>query len=1399
MISNEPKWKTDSTWNGYSNGESRAERTSPELPWTPAKSEHDFPQRSDVNVKFAPATEGFEKLRSQAMELWTSGVDLELDKEEKKKVKKGWLTELEFQNFQPEDKSRKTSNDFSNGESGNSHTQTHARSFAEVVASSQPSSKPSSGWSPEAEVTTTASNWNSSAQVVMPTENFREVPYINTARQLSGQPMFQSPTAATGLYSIYTQFNGMQPIASFPGSSGAAGFSDATVWGYDLEVYRFLHAIEKNLYKSKTISTFRSRQEFLLQQSPKFSFRTYSMLIEALIHVINQEQMMDPQPDGYIDANGMDQSTAKTLRTYISSFMSTFQMYLRAYVATPRELLPALRLFSLIVGLYPDIAAIIPLPLIKEHYNLIKPIFNKQETKEAEDHIARLTPVQHTEQRTRSNGNRLLQTGELEESWQNTGNDNTWDNDYSQPSTPLPVLPTGENILHDVLRDPENDVDTRNRERRQKWQENCKAGLSANVAGSSYQNLASYLQNYYMLLWEEVCGPLHLALRNYLMNQCSCDIRKDEGWAIYPNMRPFGTALLSTANEPTVFMETITSSNIGELPLEGSMALLIPAAKDNSVNQRKHLASVASSAVLGAVLYSAKFYDKPLSIVMGIHLEQQHLDNFDWSQEYTVITTGVNASSSLSVLRWFYTNTTQLEDWNFSQVTVTRLLSPDQKKPDHGQRGFETDDVPDYLQNIELDISCIMSQKMKGSVASLSAKDPDKRWPRHTEEQLAIPPSHRPPLYTLSPSQIKAVQNALTNRVSAISGEEGTGKTHLTSKLVELIHQGLIAGQCYHPILLLTQNEETLDDILDRIAANGLEFVRVGNYTENERLQSRHIVSLATPSPSDPNRKIVQITEKSLANIQAHLTALWHYRWRLEERDPRVMVTAIPPQYASELKQGYVQVAKEFAWDVSLEKIWDRWVSGDTDNMHDDNNRYHPRQRKNGIDRIRRLDAIFQSLGRAPTSNYGSKTLPLFTRQWFKERRNWIDRHIPEIVPLVQATNWPFHTSHSAQEVRKAVMSKWAAETSPNRVWSIPVAARKRLQQSIADVLLEYIDAEIKRLLTKQAQASKVVEDARQQKWLSICRFNRIIGMTAEYAAANHDMIAALWPRIVIMEEAESILEPIVAPILFNPRVEHIIMLGNAVTEQKPTVNNAALRGEPRNLDISLFERWKSTGGDIIRLEEQWRMCADIARIHDSLARPSANKRLLITAPMASENVADRSAPALLGLSCRAFFIDYQENEEKAVDHEFSKALHTELTKTDVDEARFSCHLALYLLQQGYKPSKISILTLIPLQKELIRLVMKLHIPKQTGFSAGTDQIIIDEVDKRVGKEDWFVILSLSAAMNKTLPNCNLSLALSRARYGLYIVGRRNVVEGSVWDIVAKYMKSQGRLESHTV
>ncbi|KAF2115980.1 hypothetical protein BDV96DRAFT_520392 [Lophiotrema nucula] len=283
----------------------------------------------------------------------------------------------------------------------------------------------------------------------------------------------------------------------------------------------------------------------------------------------------------------------------------------------------------------------------------------------------------------------------------------------------------------------------------------------------------------------------------------------------------------------------------------------------------------------------------------------------------------------------------------------------------------------------------------------------------------------------------------------------------------------------------------------------------------------------------------------------------------------------------------------------------------------------------------------------------------------------------------------------------------------------------------------------------------------------------RIIAMTSTHAAMRRQEIANLGFHYdnVIMEEAAQIteIENFIPLALQNPeragedaRLKRIVLCGDHL-QNSPIIQNLAFR-QYANLEQSLFLRLVRLGVPAINLDMQGRARPSIAQLYSWRYPRLGNLPSVLEQP--------EFVRANAGLKYEYQFIDVPDYKGKG---------ETEPTPhfiQNLGEAEYAVALFMYLRLLGYPASKISILTTYAGQRALIKDVLNHRCKSNRLFGLPR---IVATVDKYQGEQNDYVILSL--VRTKTVGYLRdirrLTVALSRARLGLYILGRQSLFASS--------------------
>ncbi|KAF9980630.1 NFX1-type zinc finger-containing protein 1, partial [Modicella reniformis] len=193
----------------------------------------------------------------------------------------------------------------------------------------------------------------------------------------------------------------------------------------------------------------------------------------------------------------------------------------------------------------------------------------------------------------------------------------------------------------------------------------------------------------------------------------------------------------------------------------------------------------------------------------------------------------------------------------------------------------------------------------------------------------------------------------------------------------------------------------------------------------------------------------------------------------------------------------------------------------------------------------------------------------------------------------------------------------------------------------------------------------------------SLLKTARVIGMTTTAASKYHELLYMLKPKIMLCEEASETMEAHLLSAL-TPSVQHFILIGDH-EQLRPSMSVNDLRY--KNIDVSLFERLVRNDFPFTTLDCQRRMRPEIRNLlrpiyHDLVDHESVHKY-----------------DDVRGMVDNLWFLTHDEHDSLGNNNSFINS----------HEVGIATRLAIYLLQQGYAPSEITILAMYSGQRNLIQ------------------------------------------------------------------------------------------------
>lgn len=406
---------------------------------------------------------------------------------------------------------------------------------------------------------------------------------------------------------------------------------------------------------------------------------------------------------------------------------------------------------------------------------------------------------------------------------------------------------------------------------------------------------------------------------------------------------------------------------------------------------------------------------------------------------------------------------------------------------------------------------------------------------------------------------------------------------------------------------------------------------------------------------------------------------------------------------------------------------------------------------------VQRLAASIEAPGAHGSS---CETAEYFDQVWVQPRwkRYWDSFESADVTTEQLVATFPFHKFFA-----DAPQPLFSPKTTKQQL----LDTAKGCERHINRIFSELADIRPFELLRAQRDKSNYL----------LVKEARIVAMTSTHAAIRRQEIAQLGFKYdnVIMEEAAQIteIENFIPFVLQKPRVEdgkapenalqRIVLVGDHL-QNSPVIQNNALKTYA-NLEQSLFQRLVRLGVPHIILDAQGRSRPSLADLY-KWRYPS-----LTNLPFTS--TAQEFVSANAGFRHEYQFIDvpdYKNSGESEPTPHFIQNL---------GEAEYAVALYQYMRLLGYPAGKISILTAYSGQKALIRDVLTHRCKNNRLFGMPG---WVGTVDKYQGEQNDYIILSLTRTKSPGYLRDlrRLTVALSRARLGLYILGRREVFESSL-------------------
>eukprot|EP00961_Rhodomonas_salina_P069051 927172-Rhodomonas_salina.1 len=257
-------------------------------------------------------------------------------------------------------------------------------------------------------------------------------------------------------------------------------------------------------------------------------------------------------------------------------------------------------------------------------------------------------------------------------------------------------------------------------------------------------------------------------------------------------------------------------------------------------------------------------------------------------------------------------------------------------------------------------------------------------------------------------------------------------------------------------------------------------------------------------------------------------------------------------------------------------------------------------------------------------------------------------------------------------------------------VWELrPGTSRVRFMHALVFQIYSEAASEYDAAMNDFTLAKERLHNQEIRFQAAVLRSMKVVGMTISGASINRDLLEVLQPRIVFVEEAAEVLEPLLVASL-GPWVERIVMIGD--DKQLPPQVNTHVLARDFFFNTSLMKRLINNRMPHVSLSFQARMMPEFAEL------------LLDVYPdyRTSDRVMKQQRPLQPpGLQSAMFFWDVQSSTRE------DSTGRSRVNSTEVD-----CVTALtvHLVRSGVKPKRITVLAPYSGQVQALRDSVRKHI-----------------------------------------------------------------------------------------
>lgn len=509
-------------------------------------------------------------------------------------------------------------------------------------------------------------------------------------------------------------------------------------------------------------------------------------------------------------------------------------------------------------------------------------------------------------------------------------------------------------------------------------------------------------------------------------------------------------------------------------------------------------------------------------------------------------------------------------------------------------------------------------------------------------------------------SQLEALKQVLTKEFAIVQGPPGTGKTYIGLQAAKL----MLANNAPVPILCVCYTNHALDQFLEGIFPFEEDIVRLGGRSKSELMLEECSLhserwEMALPSHFYGQRKEFTMQLDDLK----HGIEVIAQKLGAKYADLEYMATVFKDHQIDSLSTGPGATVDRSrlvqAWLTDREKPR-KIAPANNNNVNNTNQRVDngnqeaevngeeddEEQRDEEVDE----DELAEILGERDAELDPNQPIEDDVVEWQEADVN--EQEIDEFE------------GQTLDELVQGV-------AHVTNLWTLDMVVRKSIHNKMMKFRRSVLNEQMAMLSQRYYSKCRELKELRNTRVMAILREAKVIGMTTTAAAKNVDLLRALKPKIVIVEEAAEVLEAHIITALTKD-TEHLILIGDH-QQLRPSTAVYAL-SKKYNLDVSLFERMTKNDVPFKRLSTQRRMRPEISKLISSLYPQLTDHPSVLTHPQ-----------QVIGISKNLFFIDHKVFESTSAET---------TSRFNEHEVMLVANLCLYLVQQGYNPEKVTVLTM---------------------------------------------------------------------------------------------------------